>query len=600
MSDRGHTECRAARRDALVWLVAHLDHFAPPDLSIDESARKPLLELSLLTLYLLRESELAAEPSVSSIVDRLAYVARSATLRDRPIRTSSELVFRATLCGVLAMSGQPDALQDAAVQRAVDAGVLGQSEGLPHHVMIERTVLEWGGFRHTLPPSAELIRRSMLSRKPDALYQTEGTTYQLTHDVMFGSALATDSAIEFSWRDRDQLSRLLTDLIFRFRREKHRDLVGELVICWDCLGLEHNDAAYLSAWRSLIDAQDADGSVLAIENGEETAQEPKRFSQRYHSTLVFVMAATIHERRAQRLEPMTQSPLRSRYADSAADRIIRADAQWLTSLLQRDLSTRCVTVSLSALLGLTLLEARDASLTSVTDSAARRVAERLSDAVRLAQVPATLALTGYGILRNRGIHVSALTAFVELIASIAATPPDDAATELAWSEKRFLLGQLELITMPPLPDSATIWAAVNAAEQGESTRAWQLAGAFTGFGTHTGRDVTSSTRAAARQLESFAVESLRRTDLIGGCALTRSVHALAPLSPERVRSVTAFLHGQQLPVGGYGFLDEKPDLDFDPELDVRLPISLAVWWTLAEINTEFSLFKEIMRSEIRR
>jgi hypothetical protein len=126
---------------------------------------------------------------------------------------------------------------------------------------------------------------------------------------------------------------------------------------------------------------------------------------------------------------------------------------------------------------------------------------------------------------------------------------------------------------------------------------WQLAGACTGYGTSTGPQLSDADRVCVRRLEALGVDALRRRDLITGCALLRSAHTLHPLPDDRLRSVTTFLHAQQCPDGGYGRIapavvaaQTSGDVSqMDMEVDVRLPISLSVWWALAELNTEFRL-----------
>ena len=90
---------------------------------------EPLLELNVLILNLLRNSADILEPSALNIIERVSRSARSTPLRDQPVLNGNQLVFRASLCGVLALTGERDQIHESMVQRAIDAGhLLGQSE----------------------------------------------------------------------------------------------------------------------------------------------------------------------------------------------------------------------------------------------------------------------------------------------------------------------------------------------------------------------------------------------------------------------------------------------------------------------------------------
>ena len=256
-------------------------------------------------------------------------------------------------------------------------------------------------------------------------------------------------------------------------------------------------------------------------------------------------------------------------------------------------NSRRASVSLSALVGVILLEARDPAVRSITKSVAERVDEYLTDSRQLSQLPATLALVGFGLLRDRGIQIPALTAFVDLLCSLAGPLPPDEATAMAWCEKRVVLAQLGLISQPTLPELSTLWVVLDQASEGELTQVWQHAGACTGYGCLPPLNLSRTDRIGVRRLEALAVDAFRRRDLITGCALARAVNALTPLDAERLDSFTSYLHSHQHPAGGYGYVEEAPERAIDPELDVRLPTSLAVCWTLAEITTNFRLFTYI-------
>jgi hypothetical protein len=586
-------------RAALRWIAQHLDYFAPPRVLDDDSQCKPLLELIVLMIYRLREQS-PLDASSAEIVDRLAGLAESPALRDKPILNRHQLVLRAGVCAILAVTDRRDRAQELAIQRIIDTGLIEQAERLPHHIMIERTVFDWGGFRHGLPSLAQLTPMTMLVRQPDALYQTTSSAYELTHDIMFGYMLGERDAGELA-PERDRVHRLLTDALVRFQREGHWDLVGELLMCWDTLDLPR-DPVYEAGWSAFTAMQDVDGSIPAVsrpgspepedsDESDESTSLRTRFDERYHTTLVMVFAATARSRRERGVIPPAAHAL-----GSAADPSTMVDAAWLDHLVDRGDTLRTSTVLVSSLIGLTLIAAVDPAASGYVDKAVTRISQDLLAPTQLAGVPATLTLTAFGILRDRGVDVPAITGFVDAIRAVVTGTPPNAATALTWCEKLVVLSQLGHADPPVLPKSDDVWRSIDRRVGGDLTDTWQLAGACTGYGTSPRRALSDGDEFGVRRLEALGVDALRRRDLIAGCALLRAAHALRPLHHERLRAVTTFLEAQQSPHGGYGLIDPvvlrspAQATNIDVDIDVRLPISLAVWWALAELNTDFRLF----------
>lgn len=586
-------------RAALRWIAQHLDDFAPPGVLDDDSRCKPLLELVVLMIYRLREQS-PLDAGSAEIVDRLVGLAESTALRDKPILNRHQLVLRAGVCAILALLDRRDRAQELALQRTIDTGLIQQAERLPHHIMIERTVFDWGGFRHGLPSLAQLTPMTMLVRQPDALYLTRSSAYELTHDIMFGYMLGERDTGELA-PERDRVHRLLTDALVRFQREEHWDLVGELLMCWDTLELPC-DRVYEAGWRAFTAMQDVDGSIPAVsrpgspeppdsDESDESTPPRTRFDERYHTTLVMVFAATVKRRRARAVIPRSVHTL-----GSATDPPTMVDANWLDRLADSGNTLRASTVLVGSLVGVRLIAAVDPAASGYVDKAMTRISQDLLTPSQLAGVPATLTLTAFGILREHGVDVPAITGFASAIRAVVTGSPPDAATALTWCEKLVVLSQLGLADPPVLPDSDDVWRSIDRTARGDLTQTWHLAGACTGYGTSPHRTLSDGDEFGVRRLEALGVDALRRRDLIAGCALLRAAHALRPLHPDRLRAVTTFLEAQQSPHGGYGLIDpallrsRSQATKIDVDVDVRLPISLAVWWTLAELNTDFRLF----------
>lgn len=560
----------------------------------NESQIKPLTELTILMACLLRTGLESLGGPARTILAWLVDVANSAPVRDQPVRTNNQLVLRAGMCAVVAVAtGNRDIGHECAVQRALDAGLLDQSERHPHHVMIERMMLDLGGFRHGLPSYAELVGNSMAGRRPDALYQHTRSAYELTHDVMFGTALGNAGLEGMSAIDRNELGCVIGDLVVRYGRSGHWDLVGEFVMCWDFLELVPDDV-YARAWRLLGLAQDSDGSVPGVrvdrDDGSEAEAPDKRFGSRYHTTLVVALAATASLRR---VEPVSEScPILAPGPVKAPDGA-DLDTQWLIGLVDRVHESRKVTVGIEVLVGLTLVEARHPGKTNV-DTVISGLRDCIVDVSQLRAVPAALTLLAHSICLRQGSEIPALSVFVGLITSIVTQPAPDEETELLWFDKRLLTAALGLSAMPAQPSVHALWAVLHDTAPEAMGSLVPLALACGGYGTRRPALLSSADQMGVRTLEAIAVEALWRSDLINGCGLIRAAHALSPLRHSRRKAISDFLDAQRLPDGGFGFVDYRAvtrsmGTDLDVELDLRLPTSLAVWWTLAEINGDFRL-----------
>ncbi|MGO4258233.1 DUF6895 family protein [Marmoricola sp. RAF53] len=570
-------------RAALRWLAEHLDEFAPPGVLDDDALGKPLLELLALMIHRLRDG-LPLDACSTEIVERLVAVAESSALREGPINNRNQLVLKAGMCALLRLAGRPDQAHEAAVQRAIDTGLIDQAERLPHHYMIERTVLDWGGFRHALPDLGELTAQSLLFRRPDALFMTRTTAYELTHDIMFGYTLGERDANELA-AEYDGLRQVLSDALVRFGRERHWDLVGELLMCWDILVLPR-DGIYEAGWRAFTGAQHADGSVIAVEVPAGSAADAleegrKRFDARYHTTLVLAFASTARQRRDDDVFPPPAAPVGDQDE-------IATDTAWLGRLVGAVGPGREPRVLLSALIGHTLLGARGPDLPAPLDHLVDRISASVRTPDQLAEVPATQTLTAFGILRDRGVAVPAISGFVEAIRQVVTATPSGDAADLSWLEKHVVLARLGLADPPPLPTLDQVWASVAAGD--DLTVTAELAGGCTAYGTAAPADLTEADALGARRLEALGVDTLRRRDLITGCALVRAAHAIRPLDDARVRAVTTFLRAQQAVDGGYGFVTPDGADGIDVDADVRLPLALTVWWTLAELETGYRMF----------
>ena len=162
------------------------------------------------------------------------------------------------------------------IQRALDVGLANQAERLPYQKMELLLSLERGEFSVDWPTWEDLGRSSILAQTPDALYLDEETIYALTHDIMFLNGFGTKRRVLPSWSDGISLRQTLSRLIVRVSQERHWDLLGELLLCWDCLGFDQTTIIQ-RGWTAFLAMQQDDGSFLGPErDGDQKTLADRR------------------------------------------------------------------------------------------------------------------------------------------------------------------------------------------------------------------------------------------------------------------------------------------------------------------------------------
>ena len=184
-------------------------------------------------------------------------------------------------------------------------GLLDYSERLPHRVLEVRLCLEWGEFAHSWPDFETLAATSILAHPLHAIYLDEEALYAFTHVIMFLYDFGARPSPFLAPAQREQLRQTLTLLLVAACQDHHWDLLGELLICWDCVRLPA-DPIYEHAWLAFAAAQQDDGAIPGpewvqafrspAEVAADAAKQPDRyFKHHYHTTLVGVLAGCLRE-----------------------------------------------------------------------------------------------------------------------------------------------------------------------------------------------------------------------------------------------------------------------------------------------------------------
>jgi hypothetical protein len=291
---------------AIDWIFHRLDRFSPfdDDDVYRPSRAKPFIELAIMFAVQAAVNGDRASPIVQSAAQFFQAASERDDFTDWILRFPEDIVNYAELCvAVDELGGDAGELRQR-LQSAVDAGGLAQAERLPHRLLELRVALDWAGVVHSLPPTGDICAQTILGQAPSAPLLSDSAIYAITHVLIFGSrfGLRRDDLPE--WLRAPSVRSLLCDLMVVTSQAQNWDLLGELLLCWDCVGFKH-DLVTAAGWASFLEAFRADGAVLSrpaketAENAKlgdtqtEDIDEASEFANFYHTTLVAVLAGTV-------------------------------------------------------------------------------------------------------------------------------------------------------------------------------------------------------------------------------------------------------------------------------------------------------------------
>jgi hypothetical protein len=288
------------------WISYRLDRFTPFD---DEdmyrpSRTKPFIELAIMFAVYAAATGDTTSPAVQKAAQLFQAASNRADYTDWALRFPAELVNYAELCAAVHELGGDAGELRYRLQSAVDAGAPSQIERLPHRLLELRAALDWAGVMHSLPSMADICAQTILGGALSAYLLSDSAIYAITHVIIFGSRFGLRQEALPEWLRSTPVRRLLCDLLVVASQARNWDLLGELLLCWDCIGFEH-DLVTTAGWASFREAFRADGAVLpSPEKGVEGeiktdgkaakyADEASDFDLVYHTTLVAVLAGTV-------------------------------------------------------------------------------------------------------------------------------------------------------------------------------------------------------------------------------------------------------------------------------------------------------------------
>lgn len=306
---------------AIEWAFSHLSKFSPFDENdtYSPSRAKPFFELAIMLGVYAAVTGDRESPAIRKATQFLHTASERADFTDWALRFPADIVNYAELCAALDELGGDAGELRGRLQAAVDGGALSPIERLPHRLLELRAALDWAGIGHSLPSAADICAQTIVGEVPPTPLIPDSAIYAVTHVMLFGSRFGRAREALPEWFRSDKIRSFLSDLLVVAGQARNWDLLGELLLSWDCIGLEHG-LITTAGWASFLDAFRADGAVpprpasdVSEKAGPAGVQikpdgEESDFGAVYHTTLVAALAGTVALERSGLLVPR---PLRT-------------------------------------------------------------------------------------------------------------------------------------------------------------------------------------------------------------------------------------------------------------------------------------------------
>jgi hypothetical protein len=311
---------------ALGWVFSRLESFSPFDEDVyDPSRMKKFSEFALMLAVYVGLTGNRESGGVRRGIELVQDACGRADFSDWTMRAPAAIVNYAELCAVIIELGGDAQDLRLKVQSAVDAAAVSHIERVPYRLLEMRVALDWAGIKHSLPSARDLYSDTILGRPLlTPMLASEGI-YAITHVILFGSRFGlTQSSLPASLQP-GRIRAVLCDLLVVTCQESNWDLLGELLLCWDCMGFEPSPLTS-AAWASFLGAFRADGSVpphpLNVKpktppSGTTDSSEDgvSDFGTVYHTTLVAILAGSVRLSRSAHVNLIDGSKLEGRLVD---------------------------------------------------------------------------------------------------------------------------------------------------------------------------------------------------------------------------------------------------------------------------------------------
>jgi hypothetical protein len=278
---------------SLDWLTFHINEFAPcRDGQIDEFGLKAFSELAFAYVYLRewRHQFGVAEkhlPVWRSFLHRFCENPEFAQFPRKSSATAFAYVFPYLM---LRATGYRSSFYEETLQLLRRRDCLRNVELVPYRVLDREHSLWKSGFLKDEPNWHALFKATALGSPHGPLNFDDEATYSVTHTLFYVTDLGNRHLI-LALTQRRKIIELVECLLIHYWRRQNWDLVGELLINLNCLGVRKS-GAYEEAARAYHGAWRIDGTVppkRARVGATQKQSERKGFRWCYHPTLVAVL-----------------------------------------------------------------------------------------------------------------------------------------------------------------------------------------------------------------------------------------------------------------------------------------------------------------------
>jgi hypothetical protein len=288
---------QASNTAAAAWAFGNRDRFSPFDeTDTYRPARlKAFVEFAIMTAAYAVNWPRKRDAQYEPTVDLIAAAAERDDFTDWLFRRPEIIVEFAEVLGSLRELGResPQLLNKLRSASIVEA--LNHVERVPHRALEVALVNEWAelGLLEASPLET-LIEGTILGTKLRSPWIGREAAYAVTHVIMFifrFGLFRSRPGVSLPTLD---LGPLLTDLLVINAAEGDWDLLGEILLCWKCLGLPSTRLTS-AAWACFLSAQKADGSFLPNRASGDEGEQHRAADDvelRYHTTFVAVLAGT--------------------------------------------------------------------------------------------------------------------------------------------------------------------------------------------------------------------------------------------------------------------------------------------------------------------
>ncbi|MEU2159087.1 hypothetical protein ABZ532_29455 [Streptomyces sp. NPDC019396] len=445
---------RVVEDRAVAWLAARRDLLDPrramPDCVL--FTRKALIETAFLVGLRARLDDTPLDGEYAAIFEQVADIAAQPSYREMIARDEQALLLYAGTYAALRLCGREDPEFRRIIQQAVDGGYAASFERVPYRQLDLLHTLYLCGIEHDLPPMDTVLPFTLLCQHPNVLKLADRDIYAITHTVFYATDFGQREPVWPRGYSPGRAIELLEALLVLAEARSNADLVGELLCCLYCLGINHSDAAN-QAWVFLESVQEPNGRV----NGPEGIIHPsldgkdedfRHWAEGYHTTIVTALAGLLARSPRRLTRPRPNLPA----AEVPLEAILRRAVVWLSDQSTRQDPREGLAGITTAAIGATALHEPQ-----LTQPCLEQYAVLLADAApdmwqeQGMEVAGEFALA----LRATGSSCPSLDAFLTTTADVVASL-DKIPADVAGGVHRLIsLGFLPPSTSAAIPPQST-------------------------------------------------------------------------------------------------------------------------------------------------